>query len=522
MTAVTDVSSSTLEEYQIGDVLSASDSNLGAGGGSGLEIPIIGGGDGMTVIVAAGVYQETAPIQIKRRNVSIIGMALRSTIVHPTVATEKPGSSGNNALFELNSGSFIQNLTLTGMQAGNSGTNTLDSVLPAQQGWNFAFYDDAFITKSPYIQNCTNFSDSEIDNDGLLPHRPRGGSAGDLTNAPTGGGMLVDGNVPKTTSLCGRWLQTAILTLVLTDLVSLLLTTVIHSVRLVMPFFNKYHIKALNGGQANLAASTTDFGEKALVADGKSTAFIFNGQTAAAASVGDITIDVDTIAAGTGWFGDDNKPASNMLVTVTNSDSTTSTYPILSATAITNGYRVTISRPNASNRSQNDGLEKAVDDNAAVEFFLRSQIASSGHTMEYVGSGMDYDALPENGGVPDETKQITELNNGKVWTAVTDHNGKFKIGGNQTESPIFQVDQQLGFITIPTGSIAFDLLSDTTPQLGGNLVVNGKKIVSDSGNANIVISPHGTGTVDLESSRITSVTDPTGAQDAATKNYVDN
>ena len=68
------------------------------------------------------------------------------TIVSPTVATEKPGSSGNNALFELNSGSFIQNLTLTGMQAGNSGTNTLDSVLPAQQGWNFAFYDDAFIT----------------------------------------------------------------------------------------------------------------------------------------------------------------------------------------------------------------------------------------------------------------------------------------------------------------------------------------------------------------------------------------
>ena len=102
VTAVTDVSASTLEEYQIGDILSASDSNLGAGGGSGLEIPIIGGGDGMTVIVAAGVYQETAPIQIKRRNVSIIGMALRSTIVHPTVATEKPSSNGNSALFELN------------------------------------------------------------------------------------------------------------------------------------------------------------------------------------------------------------------------------------------------------------------------------------------------------------------------------------------------------------------------------------------------------------------------------------
>ena len=544
VTTVTNVANATLQEYQIGDILSAADSNLGGGGGSGFELEVTGGGDGMTVIVAAGTYQEIAPIQIKRRNVSIIGMALRSCLVHPTPATEKPASAGNSALFELNSGSFIQNLTLTGMQASNSGNNSIDSDLPDKQGWNFAFYNNAFITKSPYVQNCTNFSDSQIDNSNLNAHNPAGGQAGDLTNAPTGGGMLIDGSVPKTTSPLRSMVADSYTHVGLNGPGILVTNNGYAQCTSSYAFFNKYHIKALNGGQANLAASTTDFGEKALVADGKSTAAIFSGLASAAASVNDITVDVDNLSAGTGWFGDDTKPASNMLITVTNSDTTTSTYPILSAAAITGGYRVTISRPNASNRSQNDGLEKAVADNAAVSFFLRSQIASSGHTMEYVGSGMDYDALPENGGVPDETKQITELNNGKVWTAITDHNGKFKIGGNQTDDPIFEVDQQLGFITIPTGSIAFDLLSDTTPQLGGDLDVNDFKITSaNNGNVHIgphgtgkirvdaaiitnsnndlVLDPHGTGQVDVSTHKIENVVDPTAAQDAATKNYVD-
>ena len=80
ISSVTNVANSTLQEYQIGDILSAADSNLGSGGGSGFELEVTGGGDGMTVIVAAGTYQEIAPIQIKRRNVSIIGMALLAAL----------------------------------------------------------------------------------------------------------------------------------------------------------------------------------------------------------------------------------------------------------------------------------------------------------------------------------------------------------------------------------------------------------------------------------------------------------
>ncbi len=42
-----------------------------------------------------------------------------------------------------------------------------------------------------------------------------------------------------------------------------------------------------------------------------------------------------------------------------------------------------------------------------------------------------------------------------------------------------------------------ELLEDTTPELGGNLSVNNKSIISPSGNANINITPHGSGHVVL-------------------------
>ena len=51
--------------------------------------------------------------------------------------------------------------------------------------------------------------------------------------------------------------------------------------------------------------------------------------------------------------------------------------------------------------------------------------------------------------------------------------------------------------TVNVADSASDIVGDTTPQLGGNLDVNGKSIVSVS-NGNISITPNGSGKVILD------------------------
>jgi len=70
--------------------------------------------------------------------------------------------------------------------------------------------------------------------------------------------------------------------------------------------------------------------------------------------------------------------------------------------------------------------------------------------------------------------------------------------------------------TDQTGGIA-DVSADTTPQLGGNLDVNGNSIVSTS-NGNILLTPNGTGAIRCGNSSYT----PSDINDLATKKYVDN
>jgi hypothetical protein len=433
-------------------------------------------GDGSLIVVAPGVYQETLPIQIQRENVSIVGTALRSCFVQPTQATE------TNTMFEVNSGTLLANMTFVGLKAsGTAGANALDPGatygLPANQGWAVAFYNNAFIKKSPYIQNCTNFADSGIDNSVKYDQTnlPSSGLGGDQTSAPTGGGLLIDGDVPIITSPL-RSMVVDSFTQILLNGPGVLCTN--NGYAQLVSFFGtfcKYHAKSLNGGQLNLSNCTTDFGEYGLIADGKSPTNIFTATANGTTNAGQITFTISGTTPDASWHGDQTnpRPLDNMLVQIGgNANGTGGTiYPILSSAINGAGYDVTISNPDPADLSINLGLIAQLTNGTTVRFFLRSIISTGGHTFEYVGSGTDYRGLPDYGGVAVEANQVKNLNNGKVWQSSTDQNGKFKVGDT------FIVDQKTGVVTIPAAASSG---VQKTSAVGSAIIPTGTTVQRDA------------------------------------------
>jgi len=517
---------------------------------------------GDIVLVAPGIYRETAPIDITVNNLSIIGQSLRSCFVHPTPATEL------NSLFRVNSGTQIANFSFGGLKAsgtrgGHSTDNDSTYGLPTNQAFVVEFYPNSVIYKSPYVQNCTNFADSGIYNHTQAEYNAdnslggffdpnnvnQGGFGGDLTSGPTGGGLLVDGSAVSSSSPL-RSMVVDSFTQIALDGPGILCTN--NGYAQLVSFFGTfchYHAKALNGGQLNLSNCTTDYGRFGLIADGKSPTANFTAAVSATAATGATTFTVGAQTAGAGWYGSATRPQDNMLVVIGSN-----TYPIRSAVANGSGWDVTIENPDPAALGTNLGLVSGLSIGDVASFHNRSYISTGGHTFEYVGAGTDYRAAPENGGVAVEANQVKNLNNGKVFQSSTDHNGKFKVGET------FTVDQRTGLVTISLDAYRPELVNDLSPQLGANLDVNGKDITgtvklngltypaSDgatdqvlktdgSGNLAFVgisalqgagmqdlsddLTPQLGGELDALTNKIINLGTPTASTDATTKAYVD-
>ena len=96
--------------------------------------------DRVTIRVSTGNYVEQAPLLVPS-NVSIIGNDLRTVVVQPTENTKTKN------LFLLNNKCYIWGLRLAGC--------AVDNLENPREGFFFAFAPNAYITTSPYVQNCT-------------------------------------------------------------------------------------------------------------------------------------------------------------------------------------------------------------------------------------------------------------------------------------------------------------------------------------------------------------------------------
>jgi len=124
-------------------------------------------------------------------------------------------------------------------------------------------------------------------------------------------------------------------------------------------------------------------------------------------------------------------------------------------------------------------------------------------------------------GFPTDHSMLWEKDNGV-------HFGQFNISEN-INLPVgkeIRINGQLVLSSTSLGSTITSAPGITSfgPQTQltvDNILVDGNTISTTDLNGNLILSPAGTGSVNVDSSRIINVTDPSGAQDAATKNSVE-
>lgn len=211
----------------------------------------------------------------------------------------------------------------------------------------------------------------------------------------------------------------------------------------------------------------------------------------------------------------------------------------------------------------------------AINFHFSSIINANGHSLNFIGSGVTQNALPTHSGFPIEAREIYENDYGKVYNASFNERGTYKIGNifsldllTQTSTlnaqnfnltnlgaigPLLRDGVPVGVqmkeisnnsaliastgaidpFTVPTQLAVTTYLQDNYLPILGDKSLNGVIQINDLEltdniissillNQDIILSPNGTGKIDISSSKIINVLPPTDLTDAANKAYVDS
>jgi hypothetical protein len=197
--------------------------------------------NGYVIKVQAGTYLEDNPV-ILPKNTTIWGAGLRITKINAKNPSED--------LFLVNSGCYIAEVTMGGLRLYP------DQINP-EKGFAVAFQPGAFITTSPYVQNCSQISNQENSFTELYEEIP-----------PGGGGLYVNGDVIDPDSPLASMVLDAY-TQISPNGVGCLVNG--RGFIQLVSFFNNfsyYAIRVNNGGHATLNNSNISFGLYGMYASG--------------------------------------------------------------------------------------------------------------------------------------------------------------------------------------------------------------------------------------------------------------
>jgi hypothetical protein len=195
-----------------------------------------------------------------------------------------------------------------------------------------------------------------------------------------------------------------------------------------------------------------------IVIDPPETSWGVQAQAVAQVINGEIT-SIEIISSGRGYTKIPNITISSPDVGINTATAYVSTLP--------NYYTVKSSTPISSGICTvtfNDNIPYSIGIGSTVPFFKQSRILASGHSFEYIGSGVTIsNALPSTGGVPIQSNETVSKNGGLVVYTSTDQSGNFRIGDGVT------INQSTG--TISGTFYSKSLFSTITPfilALGGD------------------------------------------------------
>jgi len=336
-----------------------------------------------TIYLKSGDYAINNPLKLPPKT-AIVGDNLRTVTVRP--------QNVDSDLFYMDNGTFIKDITFRDHQSLAACVSFDPSVDSPGAG--------PFIIQSPYVQNCTS-----ITTDGV-GMRIDGSKASGLRS------MVSDAFTQYNAAGFGVQL----LNRGYAQLVSIFTISTATS------------IEAKSGGQCSVANSNASFGDFGLVAEGSSPPLYRGVLESDQAVFADVIRYTDVRNLDSYSYLDElnafKKPNYNDAIKF---DSEDFYYTIVGVDSVSPGvYDLTMQPP----------MNVAKAGGQTVNFHQRSQITTSSHTFEYVGSGTNtFTAIPQNGGIPSRDREVkfdSATQEGLVVFTSTDQLGDFRIGADLT------------------------------------------------------------------------------------------